>query len=244
MTLGLITMAFPPHRPYGAGNSVFDFTDTNANGQHDAGEACEPFLDLSNAAGAFAVTGSRGGVVTRQQVNDQVSRANVAWAQACIKVVSLGTTFVDAPVNAMGNNILADALFDPTLDEPFLVTTFGPGATVDVIEVFFAAPITGANAYTRTPSDLVAGLGENTFVFMRPNLTIDRRTLAHEIGHALDNGFDNMNPRPIFYPAFNTFPDTDVTRYRRLIPATVTNCRTVRAAGDMLGTGNRLLKTP
>ena len=228
----------------GAGNAIFDFTDTNGNGQHDAGERCEPFLDLSSGAVVFGVAGSRGGVVTQQDVDDQIKRANIAWAQACIKVVSVGTTFRNAPTNAMGNDILADGTFG-NADEALIVSTFGPAATVDVLELFFVAPfVSGANAYTRTPSDLIAGLDEKTFSFLQPGLTIDLRTFAHEIGHALDNGWDNANIKPIFYPALNTFQDNNVNSYRRMINATITNCRTVRATGNMMGTGNRLLKMP
>jgi hypothetical protein len=46
----------------------------------------------------------------------------------------------------------------------------------------------------------------------------------------------------IYYPANTTFADNLINQYRRITLATVTNCRTLRPAGNMAGTGNRLLK--
>ena len=86
-------------------------------------------------------------------------------------------------------------------------------------------------------------LGENTFVFMSSKLDLRLRTLAHEIGHALDNDFDKPNPQHIFYPADSTYYDNDVESYRRITSATAQKCRTVRQTGKMNASGNRLLKT-
>lgn len=233
----------PATPPVGAGNGIFDFSDTNGNSRHDAGEPSEPFLDLSSGATVFGNVGSRGGVVTQAQVNDQVQRANIAWAQACITVTLVSTQFANAPTSLLGNDILADGIFS-TADTQVVVNVYAPGATVDVAEVFFVAPLPGANAVTQGPVDNIPTLGERTFTFIGPNLNISFRTLAHELGHALDNGFDNINPQTIFYPANNTFQDNAVNSYRRLIQGTVTNCRTTRPAGSLSATGNRLLKLP
>lgn len=227
----------------GAANGSFDFNDVNMNGMHDAGEASEQFMDISGGAVVFANAGARGGVVTPAVVTDQMTRSNIAWAQACIRFESVGITTVDAPTNAMGVDILADGVFD-AVDETFVTATYAPGATVDVVEVFYTASIATANAYTRTPSDLIAGLGENTFIYMQPGLNINFRTLAHELGHAMDNGWDAPNTQVIFYPADNTFTDDAVNQYRRVTDATVANVRTVRPVGNMMATGNRLLKMP
>jgi hypothetical protein len=249
--------ANPATPPVGAGldpmtgKPKFDYNDTNMNGQHDAGEASEPFLDLSSGAVVYATVGSRGGVVDQVHVNAQLARANIAWMQACIKIVSLGTRFVDAPRDGAGLDIFADMVFSgpgldaPGTDEAILVAAYAPAATIDVAEVFFISPMMVGNGVSRTPSDHIPGLGEKTFIYMAPNLDLRFRTLSHELGHALGNDWDTPNPPYIFYP-FSAAVVTDdaVNRRRRLSLVTVNNSRTTRPAGNMAATGNQLLKPP
>jgi hypothetical protein len=131
-----------------------------------------------------------------------------------------------------------------------MVAAYAGAASVDTIDVFFAAPIPSANpgfvtnALTRGPFDGVAGMGELTFVYMRPDLDIRRRTLGHELGHSLDNGPDNANSPYVFYPANDSFDDVDVDHYRRIIHSTEANARRARAPGAMAASGNRILKRP
>jgi hypothetical protein len=236
----------------GASNGTFDFNDTApANGQHDPGEASEPFMDLSSGAAAFGVAGSRGGVVTVAQVQQQVSRATIAWAQACIEMrMQPGSPhFQEADsimVAGVNTSILQDGDIDlsPGADEPAVVAAFAGAAHVDTVVVLFGAPIAGSNAVSRTPSDGIAGMAEFTFVYLNPNLDIRFRTLAHEIGHVLDNQWDAANPQPVFYPANATFRDNALNQYRRVTAATEGNVRTCRAAGAAMAVGNRILKRP
>ncbi len=77
---------------------------------------------------------------------------------------------------------------------------------------------------------------------MAPGLDLRFRTLAHEIGHVLDNGFDNNNPKQVYYPANFTGMDDAVNTYRRITHATEQNARAVRPAGNLAAVGNRMLK--
>jgi hypothetical protein len=225
----------------GEGDGAFTFTDTNGDGQHSAGEPSEQFVDLSSGLVATGTVGTWGGVVPLAQVNAQIQRANVAWAQACIELELLAIRSVAAP-QVGGVDVLADGTFNIGTEEAALMVAYAPAATIDVLEVFFLAPIAGANAVSRTPSDMIVALGEKTFVYMAPNVNISFRTLAHEIGHVLDNGWDAPNAQTEFYPAGTTFLDNLINQYRRLSAATIANARTLRPAGNLAATGNRLLK--
>jgi len=93
-------------------------------------------------------------------------------------------------------------------------------------------------------------VGENTFVFvgmyiqMVP-LDVHLRTLAHEIGHALANDFDALNPPYILFPAKKTYDDYSITQRRRITHGTESVTRKVRNPGDYTpGSGNRLLRNP
>jgi len=249
-----------------AGLPIFDFDDLDGDGQHDAGEPSEPFMDLSDGQnfycprpGPACIPGSRGGVVDAARVSGEVARANIAWAPACLKSVMLGEpTFVDAPVNpATGNDILNNSgLLDHPSDTNVVIREIAPRASVDVVEVFYVALLTGIRrplGFTMSPVNASADplVGDNTFVFIGTNL--DPRpgyrltTLQHELGHALDNLNLTTEPlagNPIFYPTSNTNDDERVNRYRRITSATMEACLTVRAPGGARSDpGNTLLKS-
>lgn len=228
----------------GAGNGLFDYADTNGNGQHDAGEPSEPFSHISGDGIRNTVLGSEQNAATH--VAAQLGRCNIAWAQAGVKVSQNGNIlFVDAPLLANGNSILLDGDFDfGAADETAMVNAYSGGSVVSRIEAFFTGSMAGINGLSRTPSDQIAGMGERTWVYMAPSLDIRLRTLAHELGHCLDNAWDNNNPQYVFYPANNTHLDNAYNQYRRITHDTETNCRTVRPAGQMMATGNRILRNP
>ncbi|MBQ0799201.1 MAG: right-handed parallel beta-helix repeat-containing protein [Porticoccaceae bacterium] len=231
---------------HGIGNGVFDFNDVNNDHVHNPGESSEMFWDLSAGAGGYGNAGARSGVVDQNHVDQQIARSDIAWAQGCIRINQVGATrFVEAPNTIAGANILADGVFN-NADARRVIATYAPGAAVNTAEVFFAAPMARANAFTHGPWDRIAALGERTFMYIVPNLDIRYRTLAHEIGHALDNGPDAANTQITFYPANTTFMDNVENQYRRLSNATINNARTERAAGaaHMRDTGNRMLHTP
>ena len=235
----------------GAGNNTFDFNDTApANGQHDPGEASERFMDLSSGAAVWSAAGARGSVVDPTHVQRQVSRATIAWAQACIEVsMQPGSPhFQEADsimIAGVNTSILQDGDTDlPGPDETAVVAAFAGGAHVDTVVVLFSGPLVAMNAATRGPFDGVAGMGERTFVYINPNLDVRIRTLGHEIGHVLDNQADAPNLRPVFYPADTTHMDNALNLYRRVSATTEGNVRRCRAAGAAMAVGNRILKRP
>lgn len=231
------------------------YTDANNNGQYDAGEA---FKDISGDNAWNTVLGTQAAATA--YVEAQVERANIAWAQAAIKVeLAGGVNFVDAPTNANGVNIIQDGEFDDP-DETKIVINNAAGVNFDVLEVYFVAPIVYADpnnedrAFSVVPvrSADYPTIGENSFVFIEPGVDIRYRTLAHEIGHALTNEPDVYNPEHIFFSNILVYMDTDIRgaghstayKYRRITHATEAEARTVRAAGNQTATGNRLLKKP
>lgn len=239
----------------GAGNGVFDYNDLNGNGIHDSGEPSESYIDINSGATAFrrgnhpSTKNGRGGVVTNAYVQDQIARANIAWEQACIQVVQIGATmFVDAPKDSDGKDILTDeGELNLESDVAIVYNTYAASMTVDVLDAFFTGPI-GSNrrragrAYPAFYSPF--NHGEHSFVFVRSNIPIQFRTLAHEIGHILSNQPDIPNNNQwIFFPQTPTSPDHQVNTSRRITLATADACRTVRPAGNLTATGNRMLKT-
>jgi hypothetical protein len=239
----------------GAGNNIFNFHDANGNGVHDAGERSEPYVDLSTGGGAMrrgevlGVANGRGQVVSHAHALSQVRRATEAWAPACIKAQLLGAIQVaDAPKRG-GVDILEDAqiVTDGAVDEVTpIFTALGPSMTADTVTAVFAAPIvyfaTHANALALPPFAQLAGQGEKTFTVLASNLSLEYRTLAHELGHLMLNNGDSPNLQTVFYPALSTHRDNLVNRYRRITHATGTTARTVRPAGDLNAPGNSFLK--
>ncbi len=238
----------------GAGNAVFDFTDADADGVHDVGERSEPYIDLSHggvtmrAGDAAGVVNGRTPVVSEAQANDQVTRADIAWAQACLRIVKVGATIVQDAPQVGGVDIIADGQMNNILaangDVAAVFNAFSAGMTNDIVEVFFAAPMPGANAVAIPPFFQTVVHNEVSFTVLVPQLNIANRTLAHELGHLLLNGVDAANPQTVFYPALSTFTDDSVSRYRRITQATETTARTVRPLGNLPAAGNSLMKNP
>jgi len=243
----------PSTPPIGGGNGVFDFNDSHSNGQHDSGEASESFTDITMDGTRNTVLGST--AVAAAFVDSQISRANIAWAQACINVVQSGTVLYDnPPVDTFGTSVFADFEFDdgPGNDEEFIIESTS-GAVHNVADVFFVpasdpfpSPFTGLASTPGLRGGVVlpSGLLENTYLFVCAGVDIRRRTLAHEIGHALTNRPDISTPPYIYFPSFDpaTF-DNAVNQYRRIqrmgLESDALKCRT--AGPPYTGVGNRLL---
>ena len=230
----------------GDSNGIFDYADLNNNGQHDAGEPSEVFIDLSNGGEIYRSSGSRGGVASQAELDAELERANIAWAQACIRAEVIETRWHEAPETKDSVNILDDTQFSLPREDTIMIRVFAPAATEDVIEVFYVPDIYNAPfdplGATSTPSSPRPGLGEKTFIYLKRGNPISYRTLAHELGHALTNRDHSGNNHAEFFPLGGNLPDTAVNQARRLPPATITDARTLRPAGDMQAVGNRLLK--
>jgi len=249
----------------GAGDGVFSFQDTNSNGKHDIGEPSEPYRDLSNMnwststppgwlRGNEGPAGSWGPVATAAQVDAQVERANLAWAQAGIQVILESQVTESAPDELLTEHpdgwFCANAPFNH--DQRTILAI--PDATQNRAEIIFTGPILAgfsiASGYARVPanqgSTLPSPLGENTYIFVGPNVNVHWRTLAHEIGHGLTNRPDSTSPPYVFFPYADAPPppDDSVERYRRITHATESQARTERPTGNLTATGNRLLRNP
>ncbi len=233
--------------PNGYWNQGETFVDVG-NGTRDPGEV---YRDISGDGDCNTVAGTQAQATAI--VDAQIERANIAWAQACIRVERQGAIlFEDAPRDAMLVNILWDWDFDagPGQDEEIVILG-DAGATYDIAEVYIVAPIR-EGAYLRTglastPNlrggiNLPVGIQENTYLFVDGTVDLRRRTLAHEIGHALTNRSDTATPLYVFFPSLDggTFDDR-VNQYRRITHTTETNSRTRRTAGMLNAVGNRLL---
>jgi len=217
-----------------------------------------PGVDVSGDGVINTVLGPMAGA--QAIVDAQIARANIAWAQACIRVQQIGATRFLAAPNAGGVNVIADGTFDFRNDDIAVIgdPAHAAGVAATVAELYFVAPEPGSNAYTLGPEDgsstpAFAVIGGNTYLFLATpagggTLDVSFRTLAHEMGHALDNlpNPDVAQPPYIFYPAATTNRDNTVTTYRRVRHSTETQVRVTRAAGAAnFGTaGNTLLRTP
>jgi hypothetical protein len=250
----------------GANNEQFDFVDSDANGRHDRGERSEAFRDLSTYA--HEVHGNMppqytyghepvpfadgyGQCYSDSEIDAQVERADIAWAQAEIRVVREGIAVLDAPIGPGGVSILDDGWFNPSPLNGDLwnsIALFGP-TVPDKVYVIFTGPLADIGyGGTLMPSsaDPAHPLAEHTFVMIEPVLSYSIRVLAHEIGHALTNLGDaealgiHINPSYVFFPSLNTQPDFNGS-FRRILHGTEVPARTVRQSGDLLGVGSRLL---
>jgi hypothetical protein len=244
----------------GAGNHVFDFTDTNGNGVHDAGEPSEPYLDISSGAATFhrgddvGVADGRGPVTPAAALSDQLTRANLAWAPACLRFEQTVLAAEAAP-KVGGVDIIDDGdisypweVVAPAVSDcETIYNTYSATMTPDILEVFYAADQTGNAISLITAYQAGFAHGDKAFVIMSPKLDITLRTLAHELGHQLGNIGDSATDQTIFFP--NNHPvvaggDAFVNIYRRFSQATQTRSTTVRAIGDLTGAGNAFMKAP
>lgn len=187
------------------------------------------------------------------KVQEEFRRANLGWAPACLRVDQEGTTrFLAGPLDANGDNIIADnefTLIKPAnpqgaSDERVVITAFRNQAPPDVVEVFvvpeFDESIKGT---TDIPADAnLTGLGEKIFVFMEAGVLEGQRTLAHELGHALENGGrdEQQTHWREFYPVHDPFTDERIHFNRRISWQTIQLTTQVRTSSS--GTGNRLMK--
>jgi len=238
----------PMTPPIGTGNDLFDYTDTNMNGEHDSGELSEPFTDVFPDS-------RRHGVTDSAYVLTQLSRAKTVWSQCCISVVIDGVVeIVESPGNILNDTGYYEGGLD-TPEEVTVLSAYNPLATPTVLEVIYAPldPGMGANAYTTIGMRSMVALGDNYFAFINISLDPNYFTLGHEIGHALTNTFDSSYDYPnlpyVVYPASSTYLGNSVNQYRRLLHHTETYSRTVRSARFPIApppaatTGNLMLQT-
>ena len=214
--------------PDAPGRPTFSFVDRNRNGVHDLGEPSEPYADLSNTPPGLAIfrrgddpmtRNARGGVVTDDYVDREFRKANLAWAPSCLHIERLGPILrEDAPRDAAGNDILVNGTVDYLDTRPDeLDLIFGSyTASRGVIETFFAVPLTDfhwpgvvvAGAVTQAP---FSGRSPDQVFIVISGFPVGRedhprRTLAHELGHALTNTDDALSredatsPTYVFYP--------------------------------------------
>jgi hypothetical protein len=256
----------------------FNYADLNGNGVHDVAEPSERYADISEGQSTFVAGGPgpllpdggvgvpeqldrRGPVVSRAQVLEEVAKARLAWAPACVDVQVLDIVEEDAPRDHAGR---ADILRDVAVTD-FRTGIYEPGVIQDhyashlrpdVLEVFYGPleiAVQRQFAYGLTYSPSVQALvdsGAGTWVLMVADTPLDRRVLAHEIGHALTNRWDVSGPPWWFFPQQNCDVgdngDNDLHVMRRFPEPVRVAARTVRDAGPAHygDEGNTLLQLP
>jgi hypothetical protein len=195
------------------------------------------------------VADGRGPVVTDAHALEQLERSTLAWSPACIRFESVGILVEDAPKSG-GVDILADGsisvpwIVPAGSDVEVIYNAFSAIMTTDVLDAFYGAPMTGANAMAMPPLYQPFAHGGKTFILMAPKLDLRYRTLAHEFGHALGNAMDVANDQPVFFPALTTYKDDAENSYRRFSLATENTSRTTRPLGNLNAPGNTYLKNP
>ncbi|MBI4738684.1 VCBS repeat-containing protein [Candidatus Woesearchaeota archaeon] len=225
-----------------------------------------PGVDINGDGVINTVLGTQAQATTH--VNAQIERANIAWAQAGIKVIRLGDIiFENAPNDATGTNILVDRRFLLNDEAEIIFRSFEGNMQIDILDVWFVCLIWDpsipppylptANAIAYPPANRPFDHGEFSFTFIGlennilapglPQIPLDLqyRTLAHEIGHLLTNQPESPNLRYIFFPARQTYMDNNWNSYRRITEATATTSRTLRdPPSDLNALGNRMLLIP
>jgi hypothetical protein len=246
--------------PVEAGNGVFSFADLDSDGQHDPGEPSEPFLDIGEKhtntwvhGGTPGLADGWGPVVPEAKVQQELERANLSWAQACVFVEQLGPTLVESAPKVGGVDILADGStsFPEVLDFSdddltVIYKAYEATLTPDVVDVFFAAdqPAAWGVAAIPTWSPGQFDHGDKVFTVINPQAPVTARVLAHELGHLTTNHYDEPNTQNILFPAETTTHDTTVSSRRRMTGQTEQAARTWRPLGDLDATGNSFLKQP
>lgn len=234
----------------GEGDLHFSFTDANGNGKHDAGESSEPYIDFSHGGAALlsgsaaGVADGRGLVASDSVVEAQIQRSDIGWAQAGIWLNQISIVRENAPLSG-GVDILLDGMTSiggGGADDEVIYNANSGVMTNDVLKVFFTGNVDGSNAIQYRPGFAPFVHGEHVFVLMSADLPFYNRTLAHELGHLLTNTPHSPANQTEFYPLGGLFDDLAINTYRRLLPTTIDQARTVRPAGNLNAIGNQLLK--
>lgn len=204
-----------------------------------------------------------GPIVSLSYVDAQVDRAVASWECAGIRILRGTTTFVAAPKES-GTDILDDAWFNfvfdgtPVVGQDLRVAIEDMHSSVaTTLEVVFTGPLEVTNplatppvshprAFSSAPATHPNSVSwaDNAYIFIGANLSLDTRTLAHEIGHCVTNTPDVPTPPYMFFPSKNTVSDSTVDTRRRLSHSTIQTARTPRTAGNLLAPGSLLLSTP
>ena len=245
----------PNSKPIGVGNGKFDFENLNGNKDEngfdifDFGEPSEPFLDYSCGENEDFRRGEDpyfnpdsdgwGAVVNPDYVLDQIKRANIAWAQACIKIIEIEPVeIIDIPEETLRNNWLSYqhlGRFDFLNDAELIFNAFNNDLIIDnqILYIFFNTDMIDENvrgiAYDSKNTDFPHDGHSLTFISAHSKLGY--RTLAHEIGHILsylrdpDYGTDSVTDSHIFFPRMPIFwMDILPEMTRRLTSKTVEEC--------------------
>ncbi|RKG85080.1 hypothetical protein D7V88_20625 [Corallococcus terminator] len=243
---------------FGRLNATFDYVDVNQNGSHDLGEPSEPYVDLSEGAttartGTHSATLSgRGPITSTTNVFQDVRQTNTLWSPACLEATVPGQVqFVDAPTYNF-TNILADGVIT-NAEFGAIYEKFGDTMTEDIVDVFYGTRIevhradgtvvpAGGHAFPPLYQTARVPHGEKLFVLIQSDLPT-WPVLAHELAHILTNTADSPGSPAFFYPTVEGHSFTQINSGRRMPLWVETESRMTRAAGDMLGHGNRVLKT-
>ncbi len=197
--------------------------------------------------------------VDETRVLEEMEQANIAWSPACIQFdLREAVRTLPSPRDANGDSITIDdelsSIDDTNLaadsDEKRVILAFRDGAKADVVELFMVPGIevglpSKAAGKADTPRKGYYGLGEKTFLFVRNERDASMRILAHELGHALENGdrdFPDPPPKSHFYPQSGVpFTDGMINTNRRISLQTIEKVRKLRSGGRG-NEGNRLLR--
>lgn len=239
----------------------FDFKDTNGSRTHNDNEPSEEFLNLSqyspfddrppvwvrgDALGDVVTTWGLLEVDTR--INEHMTRANTAWAQAGIRVEREGDIIHETAPHGIGElNVFYDGDFDReagVLSDEFVIADSIGEARPELLEVIVVPRMSeqGTLGWSRIPA--YSG-SEKTFLFIHCGLHPQLRVLAHEIGHALTNREDLAAPNYMFFPRLEPADepyDANVASWRRITHSTEDTARTARQGGQLFAPGNRFFE--
>ncbi|MFC1569052.1 hypothetical protein ACFL4L_02350 [bacterium] len=236
----------------GGGNDIFDYNDLNGNGQHDRGEPSEEYMEISNDDYFFRrgndtslpiKANGRGPVVTEEYINESIKRANISWAQAEIKILTIGGP--DHLIHNMLNYTLSDGYFDlPSQnrrnpnDAGIVYSTMkwnlGITMRTDILYTIFTGRFKDIDANSNGAG--IMGIGyfpgytfwpyAESFTFIKTREDQTWRVLAHEIGHILSKKGDILNNNKwIFFPQTPVYQDITIDRMRRITSETYNDCR-------------------
>ena len=214
------------------------FTDSNGNGMYDIGE---PFDDRSNDLIWNTVHGSL--EQAQAVVDGEIARANVAMAQAGIKVSQ-----VDSLQRVSGSH-LADGLEEGHESAALIQADIDTNPSL--WRVYFTGPLDQAAGWTFSTETTGR---QRTYSFVGMDMSASgkfvpyeagRRILAHELGHSLDNASNDPDylygTRGVFYPYDNAYLDDTTGSFRRITHRTEDAIRTIRSFGDPPDTAGSVL---